>query len=106
MTESAYQSKLVKKIVDLIPDCVILRNDPRFIQGIPDLIVLHNNMWGALEVKVSSKAKVQPNQQHYVEKLGKMSFASFINPENEGEVLSALQTAFGIGRKTRLSKSK
>lgn len=105
MKESAYQSKLVKKIVDLIPDCVILRNDPRHIQGIPDLIVLYKNMWGALEVKLSHNAAVQPNQLYYVDKLGHMSFASFINPENEGEVLGALQTAFGIGRKTRVSKS-
>lgn len=106
MKESAYQSKLVNKIIDLIPDCIILRNDPRHVQGIPDLVVLHGDKWGALEVKASEKAGIQPNQEHYVSTMNNMSFASFINPENEGEVLSALQNSLGIRRKTRVSKSK
>lgn len=103
MIESGYRTKLVKKITDILPDAVILKNDPRYIQGLPDLIVLYKNMWAALELKRSSKASIQPNQKHYIEKLGAMSFASFIHPENEVEVLDALQAAFGIRRKTRIS---
>jgi hypothetical protein len=102
MKETSYQSKLIKKIETVLPEAVVLKNDPRFIQGIPDLIVLWRNKWAALELKKDSKASIQPNQQHYVDKLGAMSFASFINPETEGEVLDALQTAFGIRRKTRV----
>lgn len=102
MIESGYRSKLIKKIMDILPEAVVLKNDPRYIQGLPDLIILYKNTWAALELKRSSKASIRPNQKHYIEKLGAMSFASFINPENEGEVLDALQAAFGIRRKTRV----
>lgn len=102
MIESGYRTKLVKKIMKILPEAVVLKNDPRYIQGLPDLIVLYKNMWAALEIKRSSKASVRPNQEHYIQKLGAMSFASFINPENEGEVLDALQTSFGIRGKTRV----
>jgi hypothetical protein len=104
MKETAYQTELMKKIFDLIPDCIVLKNDPRHIQGIPDLIVLHGNKWGALEVKISDKAPIQPNQQYYVDALGEMSFASFISPDNEEDVLSELQHALGITGQARISK--
>ena len=96
-------TKLIKKINKLFPGSFVIKNDPRYIQGLPDIIILYKNMWAALEVKISSKAHVQPNQQHYVNTLGAMSFASFINPDNEGEVLSDLQQAFGTTRKARVS---
>jgi hypothetical protein len=51
-----------------------------------------------LEVKVKKDADVQPNQEYYVDLLDSMSFASFIYPENEEEVLSELETAFRSGR--------
>jgi len=105
MKETSFQSAVAKKIADLIPDCFIIKPDPRHTQGLPDFIILYKNMWAALEFKISKKAKIQPNQKYYIEKFGNMSFASFINPENEGEVLNALQTAFGIGGKTRIPKS-
>ena len=70
-----------------------MKNDPNYIQGIPDLIVLHNSHWAALEVKKSSKAKHRPNQGYYVEQLNKMSYSSFIYPENEEEVFNDLQQA-------------
>lgn len=105
MKETGYQAKLIKKIVDLIPGCFVIKNDPRYIQGLPDIIVLYKTMWAALEIKLSNKANVQPNQQYYIDTLGAMSFASFINPSNEEEVLSDLQRAFGFTRKTRVSKS-
>jgi hypothetical protein len=103
MKESTYQNSLTKKIMALIPDCLVLKNDPRHIQGVPDIIVLYKDKWAALEVKVSDKSRIQPNQQHYVDALGAMSFASFINPDTEEEVLGELQQSFGITRKTCVS---
>lgn len=103
MKESDYQRHLMKKIKTLIPECLILKSTAMYIQGLPDLIVLYKNMWAALEIKTSNRAPTQPNQQHYIDKLGAMSFASFISPDNEGDVLSELQQAFGITRKTRVS---
>lgn len=97
MTESKYQSELIKKLRLLFPGCIILKNDPGYLQGIPDLVIFYANRYAFLEVKVSETAPTQPNQSHYVELLDSMSFASFIYPSNEEEVLCALErTLFGI----------
>lgn len=77
----------------MFPGCFIFKLDPNEIQGIPDLLILHNNKWAILEVKRSANASHRPNQDYYVEVLNKMSFASFIYPENKEEVLHALQHA-------------
>lgn len=89
--ERDFQRNLIKKIKDRMPDSIVLKNDPDYIQGLPDLTILNGERWGVLECKRSKKAKHQPNQDFYVSKLGAMSFASFVYPENEEEVLDALQ---------------
>ena len=94
MTESAYQAKLIRKLKRLFPGCVILKNDPQQQQGILDLTILFGNLWGMLEVKTSPNARRRPNQEYYVREFDEMSFAAFICPENEEEVLLALQEAF------------
>ena len=93
------------KIEKLIPGSLVLKNDPRYLQGLPDILVLYKNKWAMLEVKMSNNSRIQPNQSYYVDALSEMSFASFINPETEEEVLSELQHAFGIKREARVSKS-
>lgn len=105
MTENQYQAKLIKKLKDLFPDCVILKNDSLYQQGVPDLTIFYNQQWAALEVKRSLSDASQPNQEYFVKKLNRMSFAAFICPENEREVLSALQQAFEPPRRARVSKS-
>lgn len=94
MTEAAYQGKLIRKLKQIFPGCVVLKNDPQYQQGILDLTLLVGSMWAMLEVKASRTARVRPNQGYFVEQLDKMSFAAFIYPENEEEVLCALQEAF------------
>lgn len=98
MLESSYQSKLIKKLKKEFPDCVVLKNDPTYIQGMPDLLVLKDGKWAALEVKRSKGASHQPNQDYYISKMGKMSYASFIFPENEKEVLDDLRRSFKTER--------
>lgn len=105
MTENDYQAKLIKRIKKMFPGCEILKNDSGYKQGILDLTVLHGARWAMLEVKASADAKERPNQGYFVKKLSKMSFASFIYPENEKEVLTALQKALTPRRPTRISKS-
>lgn len=95
MLEKDFQRNLIKKLKAMFPNCVVLKTDPDYIQGFPDLIVLYNDKWAALECKRSKTASHRPNQDYYVENLNGMSFAAFICPENEEEVLYGLQQAFG-----------
>lgn len=95
MNERAYQATLVSRIRERFPGCTVLKNDASFNQGIPDILILFENMWAMLEVKTSDTSKKQPNQDYYIKKFDGMSFASFINPNNEEEVLNALQSTFG-----------
>jgi hypothetical protein len=105
MSESEYQAYLINVIEDLLPGAIVLKNDPRYIQGIPDLTILFNGGWAALEVKVSERAKIRPNQEYYIEHLNIMSFAAFIYPENEEQVLHELQRSFGSSGPARVSWS-
>ena len=93
-TEAQYQSKVIRKIKTLFPGCVVLKNDSGYQQGIPDWTILYGPFWAALEIKAATKSARQPNQEYFIKYLGSMSFAAFIYPENEREVLSALEQAF------------
>ena len=104
MRENEYQSGLIKRINDKFPDAIVLKNDPSYKQGIPDLTVLWKDKWAALETKRSAKATHRPNQDYYVEKMNAMSFSSFIFPENEQEVLDAMEQSFQ-GSARRSSRS-
>nr|DAJ24651.1 MAG TPA: Nuclease [Caudoviricetes sp.] len=91
MRESQFQAQLIKKLNKMLPGIIILKNDPNYIQGIPDLILLYKNRWAALEVKRGATASVRPNQAHYVRTMYAMSYAAFIYPENESEILNEVQ---------------
>ena len=72
----------------------MLKNDANYIQGIPDLLILHKDRWAMLECKKGERENHQPNQDYYVEKLNGMSFSRFIFPENREEVLGELSSHF------------
>ena len=91
--ESTFQGNLIKKIKAQFPECIVLKNDPTYIQGIPDLLILNNDKWAALECKKSESASARPNQNYYINKMNGMSWASFVYPENEEEVLNEIQSA-------------
>ena len=86
MKESDFQKGVKDKIKKRLPNAIIRKQDGA--QGFPDLLILNGNKWVALECKVSGKAHHQPNQDIYVNRLNDMSYASFIFPENEEEVLN------------------
>lgn len=94
MKENEFQSKLIKELKTIFPDCIVMKNDAGYIQGIPDLLVLYNNKWASLECKQSATAHKQPNQEYYVGRMNKMSFSRFICPENKETVLYELQQTF------------
>lgn len=87
----------------MFPGCFILKNDPSENQGIPDILILYQDQWAMLEVKISGSACEQPNQDYYVELFDDMSFAAFIHPGNEEQVLYDLQQSFGVARQARIS---
>lgn len=96
MLESEYQAKLIKKLKSRFPGCIVLKNDAELRQGIPDLLVLHGDRWAMLEVKADEGSPKQPNQDYYVQKLNGMSFAAFIYPSIERDVLDALAEALSV----------
>ena len=93
MRENQYQVQLIVKLKKIFPGCIVLKNDPNYIQGFPDLTVFYRDRWACLEVKRGTGASHQPNQDYYIRYLNDMSFARFISPDNEQEVLNELQHA-------------
>lgn len=94
MIESNFQKRIKKELKEKFPGCIIYKTDPSQIQGSPDLLVLNEDKWAALEVKKSAKAPHRPNQDLRVERMNEMSYASFIFPENKESVFNDLERLF------------
>ena len=92
--ESNFQSNLKKELEAIFPGCMITKLDSSYIQGIPDFLILYKNKWATLENKRYTKAKRQPNQEYYVDKMNNMSFSRFIYPENKDSVVEELKEYF------------
>ena len=92
--ESKFQKELIDEIKREYPGCIVLKNDPDYIQGFPDWTILWKDKWAVLEAKRTKNSRKQPNQEHYVEKLDGMSFSRFVYPENKEEVLNELRKTF------------
>lgn len=101
--ERDYQTGVLARIRAMFPGCIILKNDEGYQQGIPDWTILWVDRWAFLEIKRDRDAEVQPNQPWFIEKAGRMCFGAFIYPENEEEVLHALEITFRSRRSTRYS---
>lgn len=104
MLENRFKTKLIEELEYLFPGCIVIHLDPNEYQGIPDLLILWNDKWAALEGKKSADASHRPNQDYYVDLMNQMSYAAFIYPENKEEILYELQQAFGTRRATRVSR--
>lgn len=96
MRESEFQHDIIREIKQRFPGCIVLKNDAGYIQGIPDLLVLYNDKWAALECKKEKGAHLQPNQEYYLEKMKQMSFSALIFPENRKEIIDELEQALGL----------
>ena len=94
MLESKFQSSLIREIKKLFKGCVVLKTDANYIQGFPDLLILYNKKWAALECKKNAHSSFRPNQLYYIDLLNNMSYASVIYPEIKEEVLYELQQTF------------
>lgn len=94
--ERTFQAQLIREITARFPNCMVMKLDSHYRQGIPDLLVLYGSKWATLECKRNSTAGKQPNQEYYVQQMNEMSFSRFIYPENKEEILHELQQAFDI----------
>ncbi len=94
LLESKFKSQFLSEFKRLYPECVIMNPDSNSQQGLPDTIILVGDKWAVLEFKRSATASRRPNQEYYVNLLGKMSYSAFVCPENKEEVLHALQSTF------------
>ena len=90
MLENKFQANLIREIKNLLPGCIVMKNDSSYIQGIPDLLILYKDKWASLECKKNARASKQPNQEYYVGMMDDMSFARFICPENKEDILNEL----------------
>ena len=104
--ENKYQAGLIKRIKERFEGAIVLKNDSSYIQGIPDLTVFYKDRWAALECKKEKNAHHQPNQDYYISKMDDMSFARFISPENEEDVLDEMERSFTSRRSARVSRRK
>ena len=102
--ESAFQAEFIRTLRDLYPAAIVLKNDPNYQQGIPDVLMLVHDTWAAFEIKRYRDAQTQPNQEYYVNLMDGMSFAAFVYPENAQDVLDALQHSLGSRKLSRLSE--
>jgi hypothetical protein len=93
--ESKFQKEVADALEEALPDCIIIKGNSAYRQGVPDWLVLDGEHWAALEVKREHKAGKRPNQPYYVEKMNEMSYAAFVDPDNYQEVIGEIQSAFG-----------
>lgn len=96
--ENKFQADLIKEIKSRFKGCLVMKNDPNYIQGIPDLTILYKDKWAFLECKKGDKASHQANQDYYIQFAKDASFGSFIYPENKEDVLNELQRSFESDR--------
>ena len=92
--ESDFQKVLMDEIRKRYPGCMIMKNDPNYIQGVPDWTILYKDKWVVLEAKREQDADKQPNQEYYVDKLNYMSYSNFVYPENRDQVLRDIEKIF------------
>lgn len=85
--ERRFQPKVIKELKQRMPGCIVIKTDPTYLQGIPDLLVLHQGRFAALEVKNDPNARHRPNQDFYVKMMNQDGFASFIDPSNMDSVI-------------------
>ena len=98
LLERNFQRDLIKEIKQRFKGSIVLKLDPQYIQGIPDLLILYGDRWATLELKRSQHASRRPNQKFYVKLMNKMSFSKFIFPENKEKILNEMERSFKTRR--------
>ena len=90
--ESSFQHSVIKELEERYPGCVVMKNATGFKNGFPDITMYYGPIWAMLECKREEDADKRPNQDYWVERLNRMSFARIIYPENRVDILGELDT--------------
>ena len=102
--ERDFQKNLIKEIKERIPNAIVKKNDPKYIQGIPDISIDVRPYSFHLECKKSANAPYQPNQEYYLQAYNDNGgWARTIYPENKGAILDEMEQSLRARRKTRIS---
>lgn len=94
MNENVFQRKVIKRLKEEFPDCVVMKQDAKYKQGIPDLVIFFHSKYAMLECKKDANARHQEQQDYYVNKFKEWSYASFVYPENVDQVFEELKEVF------------
>ncbi len=95
MLESGFKKKFLAKIEKRLSylDLDFIQTDTRK-RSLPDIFVIGPIYWAALEFKRNEDSSHQPNQDWHIDRFNEKGYATFVSPENEGEVLDALERLF------------
>lgn len=97
--EGNFKKNFINKLEKEFPDAIITKLEADLKNGIPDILILHKDRWATLEAK-ASEAKVHEkrrnklSQDYYVSRMNRMSYSSYVYPENERKVLDELKDHF------------
>jgi hypothetical protein len=103
--ESVFERKFLDALKTEYPDSFVMKNDSGLITGIPDRTFLVGTFWAMLEFKRAKNSAQQANQDWYIEKFKRMSFAAFVCPANAEDVMYGLQQAYQAHRDAFFPKS-
>ena len=97
--EGIFKKKLIAELEKEFPDCLITKLEADFNTWIPDVLIVDGPRWATLEVKASKADVTKPRknkeaQDYYVKKMRRMSYSSYVYPENKEEVLNELKVHF------------
>jgi len=94
MLEAKFKKEFKKDIEKRFPEIEIFEPNATSRRSSPDMLLLGETGWAALEFKRSINSSHQPNQDYNVSRLSKKGYASFIYPENREVVLNDLEELF------------
>lgn len=93
--ESDFQAKVIKQLKAMGLAVVKNQAGPGVPTGFPDITAFGEGIYFCLECKTSARAKKQPRQDYWVNKLNEWSYAAFIYPSNYDKVMSEIKYMIG-----------
>ena len=93
--ESDFQAKVIKELKAMGLAVVKNQAGPGVPTGFPDLTAFGEGIYCCLECKASARAKKQPRQEYWVNKLNEWSYAAFVYPANWEKIKAEIQYMVG-----------